>query len=59
MTGIFAAAAIICGLGWLKNAISLRAVLMYMLTHQYTPPTGDEMKVWCEKAVRMMFGIKS
>ena len=25
MTGIFAAAAIICGLGWLKEAIGLRA----------------------------------
>ena len=58
MTGIFAAAAIICGLGWLNEAIGLRAILLYMLGKKYTPPTRKELKACCRVAVRRMFGLK-
>ena len=58
MTGIFDAAAIICGLGWLREAIGLRAILLYMHGKRYTPPTEEELKACCRVAVRRMFGLK-
>lgn len=54
-----AAIAVICGIGWLKNAIALRTVLMYMLKHRYTLPSDEEMTALCKLAVRMTLGIRS
>lgn len=54
-----AAIAVICGIGWLKNAIALRTVLMYMLKHRYTLPSAKEMRALCELAIRMTLGLRS
>lgn len=54
-----AAIAAICGIGWLKNAIALRTVLMYMLKHRYTLPSEEEMTALCKMAVRMTLGLRS
>ena len=54
-----AAIAVICGIGWLKNAIALRTVLMYMLKHRYTLPFEEEMTALCKLAVRMTLGLRS
>lgn len=54
-----AAIAVICGIGWLKNAIALRTVLMYMLKHRYTLPSNEEMTALCKLAVRMTLGLRS
>lgn len=54
-----AAIAVICGIGWLKNAIALRTVLMYMLKHRYTLPSDEEMTALCKLAVRMTLGLRS
>lgn len=54
-----AAIAVICGIGWFKNAIALRTVLMYMLKHRYTLPSDEEMTALCKLAVRMTLGIRS
>lgn len=51
--------AVICGIGWLKNAIALRTVLMYMLKHRYTLPSDEEMTALCKLAVRMTLGLRS
>lgn len=51
--------AAICGIGWLKNAIALRTVLMYMLKHRYTLPSEEEMTVLCKLAIRMTLGLRS
>lgn len=53
-----AAIAVICGIGWLKNAIALRTVLMYMLKHRYTLPSDEEMTALCKLAVRMTLGLR-
>lgn len=49
----------ICGIGWLKNAIALRTVLMYMLKHRYTLPSEEEMTALCKLAIRMTLGLRS
>ena len=54
-----AAIAAICGIGWLKNAIALRKVLMYMLKHRYTLPSEEEMTALCKLAIRMTLGLRS
>lgn len=54
-----AAIAAICGIGWLKNAIALRVVLMYMLKHRYTLPSEEEMTALCKLAIRMTLGLRS
>ena len=54
-----AAIAVICGIGWLKNAIALRTVLMYMLKHRYTLPPEEEMTALCKLAIRMTLGLRS
>ena len=54
-----AAIAVICGIGWLKNAIALRTVLMYMLKHRYTLPSDAEMTALCKLAIRMTLGLRS
>lgn len=54
-----AAIAVVCGIGWLKNAIALRTVLMYMLKHRYTLPSDEEMTALCKLAVRMTLGLRS
>lgn len=54
-----AAIAVICGIGWLKNAIALRTVLMYMLKHRYTLPSEEEMTALCKLAIRMTLGLRS
>ncbi len=54
-----AAIAVICGIGWLKNAIALRTVLMYMLKHRYTLPSDEEMTALCKLAIRMTLGLRS
>ena len=54
-----AAIAVICGIGWFKNAIALRTVLMYMLKHRYTLPSDEEMTALCKLAVRMTLGLRS
>lgn len=54
-----AAIAVVCGIGWFKNAIALRTVLMYMLKHRYTLPSDEEMTALCKLAVRMMLGLRS
>ncbi len=62
MTGVLialAAIAVICGIGWLKNAIALRTVLMYMLKHRYTLPSDEEMTALCKLAIRMTLGLRS
>lgn len=51
--------AAICGIGWLKNAIALRTVLMYMLKHRYTLPSEEEMTALCKLAIRMTLGLRS
>ena len=51
--------AVICGIGWLKNAIALRTVLMYMLKHRYTLPSEEEMTALCKLAIRMTLGLRS
>ena len=51
--------AAICGIGWLKNAIALRTVLMYMLKHRYTLPSDEEMTALCKLAIRMTLGLRS
>ena len=51
--------AAICGIGWLKNAIVLRTVLMYMLKHRYTLPSDEEMTALCKLAIRMTLGLRS
>lgn len=54
-----AAIAVVCGIGWFKNAIALRTVLMYMLKHRYTLPSDEEMTALCKLAVRMTLGLRS
>lgn len=54
-----AAIAVLCGIGWLKNAIALRTVLMYMLKHRYTLPSDEEMTGLCKLAIRMTLGLRS
>lgn len=54
-----AAIAVICGIGWLKSAIALRTVLMYMLKHRYTLPSDEEMTALCKLAIRMTLGLRS
>lgn len=54
-----AAIAAICGIGWLKNAIALRTVLMYMLKHRYTLPSEEEMTALCKLGIRMTLGLRS
>lgn len=54
-----AAIAVVCGIGWLKNAIALRTVLMYMLKHRYTLPSDEEMTALCKLAIRMTLGLRS
>ncbi len=54
-----AAIAVICGIGWFKNAIALRTVLMYMLKHRYTLPSDGEMTALCKLAIRMTLGLRS
>ena len=54
-----AAIAVLCGIGWLKNAIALRTVLMYMLKHRYTLPSEEEMTALCKLAIRMTLGLRS
>ena len=54
-----AAIAVICGIGWLKNAIALRTVLMYMIKHRYTLPSDEEMTALCKLAIRMTLGLRS
>ena len=54
-----AAIAVICGIGWLKNAIALRTVLMYMLKHRYTLPSDEEMTALCKLALSMTLGLRS
>ena len=54
-----AAIAVVCGIGWFKNAIALRPVLMYMLKHRYTLPSDEEMTALCKLAVRMTLGLRS
>lgn len=54
-----AAIAVICGIGWLKNAIALRTVLMYMLKHRYTLPYEEEMTALRKLAIRMTLGLRS
>ena len=56
---VFAIIAVMCGIGWLKNAVGIRALLLYMLEKKYTPPTEEELKACCNVAVRRMFGLKS
>lgn len=62
MTWVLIALAVIaaiCGIGWLKNAIALRTVLMYMLKHRYTLPSEEEMTALCKLAIRMTLGLRS
>lgn len=62
MTWVLIALAVIaaiCGIGWLKNAIALRTVLMYMLKHRYTLPSDEEMTALCKLAIRMTLGLRS
>ena len=54
-----AAIAVICGIGWFKNAIALRTVLMYMIKHRYTLPSDEEMTALCKLAVRATLGLRS
>lgn len=54
-----AAIAVLCGIGWLKNAIALRTVLMYMLKHRYTLPSDEEVTALCKLAIRMTLGLRS
>lgn len=56
---VLAVIAAICGIGWLKNAIALRTVLMYMLKHRYTLPSEEEMTALCKLAIRMTLGLRS
>lgn len=56
---VLAVIAAICGIGWLKNAIALRTVLMYMLKHRYTLPSDEEMTALCKLAIRMTLGLRS
>lgn len=58
MTIIFAAIAIVCGIGWLKDAVGIRALSLYMLGKGHTPPTEEELKACCNVAVRRMLGLK-
>ena len=54
-----AAIAAICGIGWFKNAIALRTVLMYMIKHRYTLPSDEEITAFCKLAIRMTLGLRS
>lgn len=56
---VLAVIASICGIGWLKNVIALRTVLMYMLKHRYTLPSEEEMTALCKLAIRMTLGLRS
>ena len=53
------AIAAICGVGWFKNAIALRTVLMYMIKHRYTLPSEEEFTALCKFAIRMTLGLRS
>ena len=54
-----AAIAAICGIGWFKNAVALRTVLIYMLKHRYTLPSEEEFTALCKFAIRMTLGLRS
>ena len=51
--------AAICGIGWFKNAVALRTVLMYMLKQRYTLPSDEEITALCKLAIRMTLGLRS
>ena len=51
--------AVICGIGWFKNAVALRTVIMYMLKQRYTLPSDEEITALCKLAIRMMLGLRS
>lgn len=53
------AIAAICGIGWFKNAVALRTVLIYMLKHRYTLPSEEEFTALCKFAIRMTLGLRS
>lgn len=52
------AIAAISGIGWLKTNIGLHAVILYLLSKGYTPPTDTELRACCEVVVKRMFGLK-
>lgn len=58
MTIIFAAIAIVCVIEWLKSAISLRALILYIIFKGYPLPTKEETEMYCKKAVRLLFKQK-
>lgn len=58
MTIFLIAIAVVCGFGWLKTNISLHAVILYLLSKGYTPPTDAELRACCEVVVKRMFGLK-
>lgn len=49
--------AAICGFGWLRNRIGLKAMIVYLLAKEYVPPTDAELHVCCEEAIKRMFGL--
>ena len=53
------AIAAICGIGWFKNAVALRTVLIYMLKHRYTLPSEEEFTALCKFAISMTLGLRS
>lgn len=58
MVIILAAIAAAFGIGWLKDAVGIRALLLYMHGKGYTPPTNEELRACCDAAARRMFGLK-
>lgn len=59
MATVFAIAAAVCAVGWLKTMIGLRAIILYMEGKKYAPPTPEELKACCTVAVRRTFGLKA
>lgn len=58
MTIFLIAIAAISGIGWLKTNLGLHAVILYLLSKGYTPPTDTELRACCEVVVKRMFGLK-
>lgn len=54
MTIILAAIAAIGGVGWLVNAVSLHAIILYIIEKGYPIPSDEETKRYIKRAARFV-----
>ncbi len=53
----FFSTTVVSAVGWLACYTGLKAMVMYMKDKGYTPPSEDETKAYCGRALKEMFHV--